>query len=294
MPKLKRNKAGGYYTVRSLPGANGIRYLYTLQIREQGVEYLLERSLREGEEIPQASLRFLTQHDLFFTKQEQPGPGSLDGGVAPEQSPDTEPLDDHLDVEHLSGDPEEEWIGGQPYFPTGPKLFFDAQKQVHYTVFHLPGKKGLLDATVMLIKYRAVQWLREQGASIGEALPDGTFAELLEQGWVYPNSGLTPREASVIYQLTELDELLQPHVDAHLLVKGQERYGQHLILRWGRRIGASHDETALRIKAQGVKWLEKRGVQDRDELPVGAFRTLFERRWFRGNQISPSDPGEGA
>lgn len=153
-----------------------------------------------------------------------------------------------------------------------PKLFLDSQRNVHYTVIHLSARDGELDSTVFLIKFRGAEWLKHQGAQVGQDLPEGAFRVLFDHQWLYPNKGLTPPEASP-------SQPLPPHAQRPGLFLDQKAKVHFTVLQMPTRDGRL-DSTVFLITPKGTQWLKKRDVGVGHELPDGAFRALFERRWL--------------
>lgn len=154
-----------------------------------------------------------------------------------------------------------------------PKFLVDKQRKVHYTVIHLVGSDGFADSTVFLIKFKGVEWLMQQGARIGDYLPDGAFPILFYRQWLYPNKGLTPPEALVSSQTFRQD------APRPKLVRDKDGTAHFTGLRL-RRMDGGTDSTVFVIKFQGAEWLKKRNVNVGQNLPDGVFRTLFERGWL--------------
>lgn len=154
-----------------------------------------------------------------------------------------------------------------------PKLFLDTQRSTYYTVVHLPSYVGGFDTTVFLIKFRGMEWLTQQGARVGHDLPDGAFPTLFYRQWLYPNKGLNPPEASMPSGTTQLD------APRPKLVRDKDETAYFTGLRLRRRDGLT-DPTVFLIKSKGMEWLGKRKVRVGQELPDGAFRTLFECGWL--------------
>jgi hypothetical protein len=197
MATLRRRPDGGYYTVVKNYGQ-----IATLQIHPEGGNYLLEHDVRPGMEIPDAYRRHLWDQGWFYTKGEQ-GPGELEeeyetvkdldeaeelfesslddlpNDYGNDQAPDTEIID------VVSNDPIQAHA-------SRPVFLFDGPTRTYYTVLHLNGENGYTEPIVMCIKYRAAQWLKERGASLGKELPEGTFETVFLNRWFYPSPGWKP------------------------------------------------------------------------------------------------------
>ena len=154
-----------------------------------------------------------------------------------------------------------------------PRLLLDKQRNVHYTVVHLLASDGHADSTVFLIKFKGVEWLMEQGARVGQDLPDGTFPILFYRHWLYPNKGLTPPEASLSNRAFQTD------APRPKLVQDKDGTAHFTGLRLRRRDGRT-DATVFVIRFKGAQWLERRKVRVGQELPDGVFRALYERGWL--------------
>jgi len=154
-----------------------------------------------------------------------------------------------------------------------PKLFLDVQRSLYFTVVHLPSESGGLDSTVFLIKYKGVEWLTQQGARVGQDIPDGAFPILFTRKWLYPNKGLNPPEAS------SSSRTFQPDAPRPKLIRDKDGTTHFTGLRLRRSDGRT-DPTVCLIKLKGAEWLGRQRVYVGQELPDGAFRTLFERGWL--------------
>lgn len=217
MAKFHQRKNGGYYTVVK-------RYdqISTLQIHPEGGNYLLEHDVWPEMEIPYASWKHLSDQGWLSTKGLQ-GPGEL--GAAYEDE-DTEELDDaenlfESPLDDLPSDsghdqaPEPEIIDVVSNDPVQahanrPVFLFDGPTRIHYTVLHLNGGNGLTEPTVMCIKYRAAQWLKDRGAKVGRELPEGAFETLFLNRWFYPNPGWKPDESRPLPLHQDLPASEQP------------------------------------------------------------------------------------
>lgn len=184
MTKLKKRPDGGYFTVVNRHGR-----MSTLQIHPEGGNYLLEHDVSLEMEIPPAYWRHLEIRGWLSTKGEQ-GPSEVD-----EEVDDAEELDElQEELDGVKWVPDQEIIDVAPTcvvqaHADRPVFLFDRDASIHYIVLHLNGGNGFTEPTVMCIKFRAAQRLKEHGATIGNKLPEGTFERLFLERGFYPNPG---------------------------------------------------------------------------------------------------------
>lgn len=195
MAKLWQGKDGSNYT--------RVRYygqIATLQIHPEGVNFLLEHDVFPGMEIPDVYRRHLSNQRWFYTKGENPASVMQLEEINFDDPIEVDP-DLLADEAEFGSDDLQEAIDADPAdvdsvgpHANRPLFLFDASSNVHYTVLHLYGNDRS-DPTVMCIKWRAAEWLKDQGLSVGRELPDGAFSVMFSNRWFYPNPGWTPPEA---------------------------------------------------------------------------------------------------
>lgn len=137
---------------------------------------------------------------------------------------------------------------------------------------------------------KGAEWITQQGARVGTELPEVAFEVLFERQWLYPNSGLTPPEAMPSQTEVASAAPLQPHALRPKLSLDEEENVHYTVLRFPKHNGES-ESTVFLVRFKGVRWLAKQGVGVGKELPDGAFRMLFERRWLYSDSDQDSqDP----
>ncbi len=174
--KLYQNSRGGYYTKsKNLSGQ-----VVTLQIDDEGVQWLLRSGYREGDEID-AARPTLRENNWLYTLGEFQGGGELDlqATWVPNQA-----LNPGISDSAISLD-EPLTVPCDDEFSVFPKFLLSPINSVYYTVLHVENSSDLWLQVPVLIKHYGAMELIRLGAQVGDEFTESGLRLIFLRRWGY-------------------------------------------------------------------------------------------------------------
>lgn len=176
MAKLYRTSRGGYYT----KSQNQYREIITLQIRTEGVKWLLDSGYRVGDDLGTA-LWDLKENDWVYTRGEVTGGGELDlsaGWIHHDALQDSDAEEERLEDELLTVpcDDESSFV---------PRFLYAPHKSIYYTILHVENSSDYWLQVPLLIKHHGALELKRLGATVGEEFTEEGLKLIFQRRWGY-------------------------------------------------------------------------------------------------------------